>query len=207
MTSSAGGDPGRRTHPPGIHITRVAPCAPSEHHSHRACTRPCLIVHIPAVLATTVMPKGRLVYTVSASRRTGGTLTAHAVMRVLCRSPCQVLALSGARLVRCSRCGAPVRPRCRVVSASGTGTRADRASGIAASGGRFLRFLELAYNVTRNLRWSITDLPPSSPPPPRPTRCHAPRPRAPRQPAPRQRHRADTGSSVSLSVSKSVNRI
>ena len=111
---------------------------------------------------------------------TGGTLAAHAVMRVLCRSPCQVLALSdarlvrcspcqvlalsgarlvrcspcqvlalsGARLVRCSRCGAPVRPRCRVVSASGTGTRADRASGIAASGGRFLRFLELAYNVT-----------------------------------------------------------
>jgi len=92
MTSSAGGDPGRRTHPPGIHSIRViAPCAPSEHHSHRACTRPCLIVHIPAVLATTVMPKGRLVYTVSASRRTGGTLAAHAVMRVLCRSPCQVL--------------------------------------------------------------------------------------------------------------------
>jgi hypothetical protein len=58
-----------------------------------------------------------------------------------------------------------------VVSASGTGTRADRASGIAASGGRFLRFLELAYNVKRNylVNYGFTDLPPSSPPPPPPS--------------------------------------
>ena len=156
MTSSAGGDPGRRTHPPGIHITRViAPCAPSEHHSHRACTRPCLIVHIPAVLATTVMPKaGSCTQYPHPDDRghAGGTrgdegalpLALSGARLVRC-SPCQVLALSGARLVRCSRCGAPVRPRCRVVSASGTGTRADRASGIAASGGRFLRFF-LAFS-------------------------------------------------------------
>ena len=138
---------------------------------------------------------------------TGGTLAAHAVMRVLCRSPCQVLALSGARLVRCSRCGAPVRPRCRVVSASGTGTRADRASGIR--GTVLVRFLELAYtNVTYLVNYGFTDLPPSSPPPP-PSHT-LPDPGAPRSAS---RHAspdtADARSSVLVvgSVSKSVNRI
>jgi hypothetical protein len=143
---------------------------------------------------------------------TGGTLAAHAVMRVLCRSPCQVLALSGARLVRCSPCQVLALSGARdaalpsgldVVSASGTGTRADRASGIAASGGRFLRFLELAYNVTTcvgQLRiYGFTRyhalLGPSRPPP-----SHTLPDPVPRVSQRRQRDRADTGSSVSLSA-------